>query len=481
MTPGYPNGDYETKIQTNLPPLLSNAGYALIPPESKYTLAQVAALAETKRMYTKNYLAGSLAGELHFGGGKSSSLIDQLSAAYGRSGALPGTSPLPEASLWSVLSLTDEVKTTMKYWLVDDKEFARARLGGINPVQIRRYQDGDPLPDGMKSDNLYVCDYRDLKKYVPKLTLDGRYLYPCFAVFGVDGQEGHHVLMPRALQVGEQWCFPPPAGWKQDSPEWCRWLLAKMHVATADALYHEFGPHLGTCHLVTESIVIATYQSFSRDHPIFKLLRPHFKSIATINFAGVKALLSPGEVVDQIMSGGRVCGIQAMSSIFADWTLLERAVVESDLIYRGVQDIPVQYPFRDDAISFYNEIHKFVEAIVNATYSNISVAKQDTQLMQWWKALTQEKIVEGGPSLNYDGKKRFPPFTESTTTRDIITTLTAVIWNASALHSAVNNGQVDFVSRQSRQASELLIVMHTSSAYCTNSAICSMAIFPTLQ
>jgi hypothetical protein len=300
---------------------------------------------------------------------------------------------------------------------------------------------------------LFLLDYRFLSDW--KTMIKGRYVSPAVAFFTLEerGDEGakNIVLKPLAISLVSPWnlWWTPEVQGKDEFEQQCfrnGWLLAKMHVATADALYHEFGPHLTCTHLITETIMIATYQAFQPNHFIFKLLSPHFQGLATINFGGILVLLEPGNIVDQVMSSGRIGGIKMMQREFKDWTLLTSAPLEVGMITRGVDtaSFPVSsYPYRDDGLLFYGVIKKFIEGYIDENYLDDTKLAQDPYLKKWWSYLTSSgDLAEGLPSLNADGAKRFPDFPK--TRRDLSDTLTAIIWNASAQHAAVNNGQFHF-------------------------------------
>ena len=54
------------------------------------------------------------------------------------------------------------------------------------------------------------------------------------------------------------------------------WLLAKLFVRHADFL-HQFVAHMLYCHLAMEPFVVATMRQLPQAHPVYKLLKPHFR------------------------------------------------------------------------------------------------------------------------------------------------------------------------------------------------------------
>ena len=49
--------------------------------------------------------------------------------------------------------------------------------------------------------------------------------------------------------------------------------------------------HFLHCHFMMEPIALALFRCFSKVHPVYKLLRPHLKTVCAINEVGRKVLL----------------------------------------------------------------------------------------------------------------------------------------------------------------------------------------------
>jgi len=122
---------------------------------------------------------------------------------------------------------------------------------------------------------------------------------------------------------------------------------------------------------------------------------------------------------------------------------MDSAPVSNDVKNREVdfQSLPISYPYRDDALCFYETIGHFVSNIINIYYKTDEDFKNDKSLRLWFQLL-QDTTEPTAPSLNYDGVKRFPDFPN--TKNELADILTAIIWSASGQHSAVNNGQFDY-------------------------------------
>ena len=496
-SPGYSGGQLGSSIPSNeraIPPTLTPAGYALIPEEARYTSIEVTCLLKARLNFSQNFLKSLVAAQAHstnvggglFYGGSDNTIAGKLRSAYSRVGHLLPESPhytveLSQPPCYGVLNfelspLQHYIYRTFEHWLDDDYEFARARLGGLNPVQIRKYDRnsqglylqnalrycegkriGELLNEAATNQKLFVCDYSMLQNWT--VVIKDRYLAAPIVFFDIEERKSDRMDEPirvlRPLAISLEWCyntwFLPTVSKDTQTLEYdprnYGWLLAKMHVATADMLVHEFGPHLTHCHLVSETFMIATYQAFSRNHPLFQLLKPHFEGLATINFLAISSLLLPGNIIDQAMSSGRIGALKMANKSYSQWTLMDSVPLKTDVHNRCVtkEELPVDYPYRDDGLKFYEILHKFIKNYIEIVYEkNDSKMTEDTALLSWWSLLSKEDPPGlGWPSLNQDGIKRIstePP----NSLIELADILTAIVWNASAQHAAVNNGQFAF-------------------------------------
>ena len=70
------------------------------------------------------------------------------------------------------------------------------------------------------------------------------------------------------------------------------WLLAKLWVRCVDYHHQLMVSHLLKCSLVIEPFCVATMRQLSSSHPIYKLLKPHFRllmSVAWVSKYGMKS------------------------------------------------------------------------------------------------------------------------------------------------------------------------------------------------
>ena len=97
-------------------------------------------------------------------------------------------------------------------------------------------------------------------------------------------------LMPVAIQIdsipGQKAALLTPNSLGNN------WLYAKTCVQIADANHHEMASHLCHTHLVMEPFAVSTARRLSAIHPLYLLLRPHFRFMLFNNEMARKRLVN---------------------------------------------------------------------------------------------------------------------------------------------------------------------------------------------
>ncbi len=344
----------------------------------------------------------------------------------------------------------------------DDEFFAYMRVAGPNPVMIERmtapdarfpvteeqYQsqmgDADSLQVAIQEGRVYLADYAVLDGALngtfgaePQIQ---KYAYAPLAMFAVPSIYALNLrlLRPVAIQCGQN-----PA----DYPVITRftgadaWLMAKTVVQIADVNFHEAVSHFARTHLLVESFVIATHRQLPADHPLFKLLVPHFQGTLAINYAAHQFLVAPGGGVDELLSStidnSRVLMVKGFQMRGFNQDMLPRRLQE-----RGVNDQSVlpMYPYRDDGLLIWGAIHDWVKAYLGLYYNSDNDVKSDRSLQNWAQDLV---AFDGGrlPDFGDQGDGKIE------TLDYLIDAVTMVIFTGSAQHAAVNfpqNGVMSF-------------------------------------
>jgi arachidonate 15-lipoxygenase len=330
-----------------------------------------------------------------------------------------------------------------------DSVFASMRVAGPNPVMIRRlrtilpnvpltekqYQfviPGDSLEAALKTGRLYVCDYRILEKLaVNPAAQPAKYLYAPVALFAEHPTTG--ALTPVAIQTAQQPDNDRNNLFIADGSY--NWLIAKTIVETADATVHEPVSHLGRTHLFIEPFVVATGRNLPPDHPVCRLLWPHFEGTLFINHAAVFTLAAPGGNLEQLLAATLPAALgMAVDQLHA--YPFNDAMLPKTFLERDVADLQ-SYPYRDDAMLYWNAIGKWVRNYLALFYGSDEAVAADIPLQRWYSDLIAN---EGGRVIGLGEEGGIK------TRRYLTDALTMVIFTSSVQHAAVNFPQYDLMS-----------------------------------
>ena len=348
--------------------------------------------------------------------------------------------------------------TLPKPWIAgrpnDDELFAWMRVAGWNPMVIERISalpdnfpvteesfgrvmnDGfDSLALAAKEDRLYLTNYAVLKNVTNGNFPTGpKYGFAPLALFALPRGTGKRRLRPIAIQCGQD-----PRDYRIFTPaDGELWEKAKLCVSCADANHHELVSHLARTHLLIEPMVIATHRQLGENHPIGRLLLPHFEGTLNINHEAQDKLLRKGMAVDKTLAGtidaSRIVGATAMAMPYFNEGFLPKA-----LAARGVLDENLEYPYRDDALLLWQAIERWVTAYVGLYYASDAHVSGDEPLRRWAAEIV---APDGGrlPGFGEDGRGKL------TTTWYLIKAVTMIIFTASAQHAAVNFAQADLMT-----------------------------------
>ncbi|KAJ8608435.1 hypothetical protein CTAYLR_009596 [Chrysophaeum taylorii] len=360
-----------------------------------------------------------------------------------------------------------------------DRGFASQFLAGTNPILIRRVKHlrelnavgGTPLIKDIgqvyletlvDEENLYMVAYNEFAKDKSPREVyseeDWPQLYfsaPIIIFSVVDD-----VFMPLGIQL-----MPRPLATYVYRPSDPEWAYAKMMVACADGNVHEWLSHLGKTHLTIEPQIIAALNRLD-GHELYDFLKPHFEDTLFLNWAARKTLIyyeSPEEPID--IAQARACAKESSSVADSDFSVgaanllkiiqsywedytFDAYAFDSELKSRGFDlegDKLNDYFYANDGLLVWNAIGEYARDFVDYLYDKDVDVVEDKQLQEWaFEVADPDRAnIKGFP---------FPMCSKPQLARALQTT----IWTASALHSAVNFPQFDYMAYQPNRPSALL-------------------------
>lgn len=185
-----------------------------------------------------------------------------------------------------------------------------------------------------------------------------------------------------------------------------------------------------------EAYAMATMRNLPDPHPIFKLLRPHFRYTMAINSRARATLINDGGVIDQLFAiggKGKVELIQRASPLYSvHWTNIEKNTKE-----RQVVNIP-GYHYATDGIQIWKAVKVFAGEMIDHFYKSDDEVKEDKELQMW----AEDIHTNGFPG--YFGGKDGHDFPKNVSSKEQLVELcTLIMFTGSAQHAAVNFGQYD--------------------------------------
>lgn len=329
-----------------------------------------------------------------------------------------------------------------------DLSFAWQRMAGCNPMMLRRcdelpgnfpvteaiYQGvmggKDTLEAARKERRLYIADYAILDGAIAGVTNHvQKFLAAPLSLYAVE--QGSGALRPVAIQCGQVPGDAFPIFTPQDN--W-HWRMAMTFVQVADANTHEGIAHLGRTHLVMEAVVMAAKRQLAPEHPLHRLLAPHWDHTLAINDSAKFSLTAPDGTVDNCF-GPRIDQFGALVLKALQTLSWDNLDPRKDLAARGLDDAEAlpNHPYREDAPAVWDEIRKWVATYVGQYYSSAEDVQGDHELAAF---VTELSAQDGG---------RLPGPAVPKTVEEVVEVITRMVFTASAQHSAVNFSQFPFM------------------------------------
>ncbi|KAJ6100374.1 hypothetical protein N7499_000004 [Penicillium canescens] len=188
-----------------------------------------------------------------------------------------------------------------------------------------------------------------------------------------------------------------------EAHDWA-WRYAKTCVQCSDWLRHEVTVHLTNTHLVGEAVIVASNRQLDPDHPVMKLLYPHWQKALALN-AAARTTLIPHVIV-------KLIGLQEENAFafirraYKNFDFKKR-YVPTDLNERGFPPEQLHDPkFHNYAYarcirSMWHNIRSFMQYMLELYYSGPDADLQilHDEHIQAWSAETRSPKGADLPSF----------------------------------------------------------------------------------
>lgn len=352
-----------------------------------------------------------------------------------------------------------------------DFVFAQQYFTGTNPTTIRlatdewiiRFRDtakgqGNQdmvklIDEAAKAKSLYVLDYSDFRTMVgaeptdiftsnaslPGDTRKDRWAVAPVCLFNLPADDG--ILHPLAIVIDYikdmassvvifNKRLDSSVTSIDEATDW-PWRYAKTCIQVADWHKHELGVHLSLTHLVEEAVIVAAHRSFDDNHPVYRILKPHWLKTLAINEAA-RAILVPS-VINMISGMKPEHVLKFVRAEYNNFNFTKRYIL-NDLPDRGFPLDKVglgekqfhNYAYARNMIFMWSILRKFVTGFFSA-FSELDSddkIKNDNNIQTWVKELREFGKLTTFPDIK---------------TRDeLIDAVTMCIHIASPQHTAIN-------------------------------------------
>lgn len=316
------------------------------------------------------------------------------------------------------------------------------------------------LQTAVDEKRLYACDYTMLiGKESNVLHGKQRYVTAPIAIFywsntsteGFPETDGY--MRPIAIQLDQQHdtittpIFTPNNCSDASDKNGLKWQVAKQIVNICSAIQHENVAHLGACHLIMDTIIIAAHRELSEQHPLLTLLTPHFRFTLNINNDALHNLIIPGGVTACDVGLTPESSFAMIAEARKAWNWDEQSP-EQLFKDRGVdEDSLPHFEFRDDTILLWKAIKQFVRDYLTVYYKNDnSLIAGDTELQAFISALVSPKYAnfKGLDGLTATGNNKQPYKIDNFDY--LVEIISHIIYIAGPQHAAVNYAQYPLMS-----------------------------------
>jgi arachidonate 15-lipoxygenase len=312
------------------------------------------------------------------------------------------------------------------------------------------------LADAMANHRLYVVDFTTFEgAHADPLHGQPRFLAAPIALFYWNPAPGPGyppggALQPIAIQLAQKHdaetapVFTPNDSAGGNDPNRLKWRIAKYFVNVCSAIQHEGVAHLGDCHLMIEAMVVAANRQLSTEHPLLKLLKPHFRFTININDDAIHSLIIPGGVVATNVGPAIEDTLRMVGDAHRAWRWDDNNP-ERVFALRGVDKL-AEFAFRDDTLPIWAAIKRYVSGYLRLYYQGDQDVRDDTELQGFVWELTAPQYcgLKGLGGLTATGDEQRPWRLESLDY--LVEMVSLILYTAGPQHASVNYAQYPLMS-----------------------------------
>jgi hypothetical protein len=210
------------------------------------------------------------------------------------------------------------------------------------------------------------------------------------------------------------------------------WRYAKTCVQCSDWLRHEVTVHLTNTHLIEEATIVAANRQLDPNHPVMRLLYPHWQKTLAINAAARNTLVP--YIIVELVGLQQAEAYRFIRHAYKTFDFKQR-YVPVDLNQRGFPpgqlDSPKfhNYAYARCINSMWHKIRTYVQEMLNLDYPQPDADQ---------KVLHDERIQAWSAEMRSPSGADLPSFPTISTFAELVDCVTMCIHIASPQHTAVN-------------------------------------------
>ncbi|KAH6626725.1 lipoxygenase [Chaetomium sp. MPI-SDFR-AT-0129] len=207
------------------------------------------------------------------------------------------------------------------------------------------------------------------------------------------------------------------------------WRYAKTCAQSTDWMRHELAVHLTLSHFVEEAIIVATNRTIPMDHPVYRLLYPHWYKTLSLNAAG-RSTLIPQIAVDIVGVSPDQC-YSFLRDAYDTYDFVG-SYVPNDLKRRGFPSTQQglnqpryrNYPYAKNVLALWTTIRTYVKSMLQIHFPTDNAVSTDAAIQRW--------------AVEVKTAGHMPSFPDIKTVDALVDVVTMCIFIASPFHTAIN-------------------------------------------